>query len=59
MPALFVSTRPGGMDLDLQLDLFEVALDEIGDGDLVNQVLEIMPLEDNDIRILRYALPSE
>lgn len=50
---------PEGMDLELQLDLFEVALDEIGDGDLVNQVLEIMLLEDNDIRIVRYALPSE
>lgn len=47
------------MDLDLQLDLFELALDEIGGGDLVNQVLEIALLEDNDIRILRYALPSD
>lgn len=50
---------PEGMDLDLQLDLFELALDEIGGGDLVNQVLEITLLEDNDIRILRYALPSD
>lgn len=50
---------PEGMDLDLQLDLFELALDEIGGGDLVNQVLEITLLEGNDIRILRYALPSD
>lgn len=50
---------PEGMDLDLQLDLFELALDEIGGSDLVNQVLEITLLEGNDIRILRYALPSD
>jgi hypothetical protein len=50
---------PEGLDLDLQLELFEVALDEIGDGDLINQVLEITLLDDNEIHILRYALPSE
>lgn len=50
---------PEGMDLDLQLDLFELALDEIGGGDLVNQVLEITLLEGNEIRLLRYALPSD
>jgi hypothetical protein len=50
---------PEGMDLDLQLDLFPLALDEIGGGDLVNQVLEITLLDDNSIRILRYALPLE
>jgi hypothetical protein len=27
---------PEGMDLDLQLELFELALDEVGDGDLIN-----------------------
>src|SRR5262252_7666829 len=33
---------PEGMDLDLQLEMFEQALDELeGNDDLVNQVLEI------------------
>ncbi len=50
---------PPGMDLDLQLKLFEHALDEIGDGNLINQVLEITFSEDDEIRVLRYALPPE
>lgn len=52
---------PPGMDLDLQLELFEVALDELDrDDDLVNQVLEVN-LEDPDeeIEIRRYRLPPE
>jgi hypothetical protein len=50
---------PEGMDLDLQLELFELALDEIGDGDLINQVLEITLEEKDEIRMLRYALPPD
>jgi len=50
---------PDGMNLDLQLELFEHALNEVGDGDLVNQVLEVTFLNDNEIRVLRYALPAE
>jgi hypothetical protein len=52
---------PPGMDLDLQLELFEVALDELDrDDDLVNQVLEVN-LEDPDaeIEIRRYRLPMD
>jgi hypothetical protein len=49
---------PEGMDLDLQLELFEQALDEVGDGDLVNQVLEIT-FDEDEIHVLRYALPSD
>src|SRR5262249_13414585 len=48
-----------GMDLDLQLELFELALDEIGDGDLINQVLEITLEEKDEIQVLRYALPPD
>ena len=49
---------PVGMDLDLQLELFEVALDELADApDLVNQVLEISAFGDEEIAVLRYALP--
>jgi hypothetical protein len=50
---------PEGMDLNLQLELFELALDEIGDGDLINQVLEITLEEQAEIRVLRYALPAD
>ncbi len=52
---------PVGMDLDLQLELFEIALDELDrDSDLVNQVLEVSLSEDgNEIGVLRYRLPSE
>jgi len=52
---------PPGMDLDLQLELFEVDLDELDrDDDLVNQVLEVN-LEDPhaEIEIRRYRLPIE
>jgi hypothetical protein len=53
---------PVGMDLDMQVELFEVALDDLdAQPDLVNQVLEIS-LEngnDEDIRVVRYALPNE
>lgn len=50
---------PPGMDLDMQIELFEQALVELdGDPDLVNQVLEIT-LDDDDLRVLRYALPTE
>lgn len=50
---------PEGMDLDLQLELFELALNEVADGDLINQVLEISLLGGDEVRVLRYALPSE
>lgn len=47
-----------GMDLDLQLQLFEFALDELAEpADLVNQVLEITLLESGEIEIARYGLP--
>lgn len=49
----------GGMDLDVQLRLFEEALKEVGDGDLINQVLEIYLTEESDIHVLRYKLPSD
>ena len=50
---------PEGMDLDLQLELFEIALDEVGNGDLVNEVLEIILGENDEVHVLRYALPRE
>ncbi|WP_218578355.1 hypothetical protein [Vineibacter terrae] len=49
---------PPGMDLDMQIELFEQALDELeADADLVNKVLEITWGEDAlDVR--RYRLPD-
>ena len=50
---------PEGMDLDMQLDLFEQALEAVAlDGDLINQVLEITLDESDELRVLRYNLPS-
>jgi len=47
-----------GMDLDMQIELFERALDELeADADLVNQVLEIT-WEGDALHIRRYELPS-
>ncbi len=51
-----------GMDLDLQIELFEAALDALDlDGDLVNQVLEITlaRASDTEFAIIRYALPAD
>ncbi len=51
---------PPGMDLDMQIELFEQALLELDvDPDLVNQVLEITLDDDDDLHVLRYALPAE
>lgn len=53
---------PVGMDLDMQIELLEVALDALAtDGDLVNQVVEVA-LEDAaavEFNIVRYSLPTE
>ena len=52
---------PDGMDVDVQLELFGQALEELMiDGDMVNQVLEITLEDDNgELHILRYKLPPE
>jgi hypothetical protein len=48
------------MDLDLQKELYEVALDELKrDGDLENKVLEVsLATVETEIEIVRYPLPS-
>jgi predicted nuclease of predicted toxin-antitoxin system len=49
---------PPGMDLEMQLELFEQALDELhANRDLVNQVLEIT-MEEDALHIRRYQLPA-
>ena len=50
---------PEGMNVDVQLELFEQVLEELAaDGDLINQVLEISLEGERELRILRYELPS-
>ena len=50
---------PEGMNVDVQLELFEQVLEElVADGDLINQVLEISLEGERELRILRYELPS-
>jgi hypothetical protein len=52
---------PVGMDLDMQIKLFETALDELDqNSDLINQVLEITLDHANDAEftIIRYQLPT-
>jgi len=52
---------PVGMDLDLQLEMFEAALEELDrNDDLVNEVLEISLVDLSDeFEVLRYKLPAE
>ncbi len=48
---------PPGMDLSMQIELFDQAMDDIADGDLVNQVLEVT-MENDSLHVLRYRLPG-
>jgi len=49
---------PPGMNLDMQIELFDQAMDELAaNSDLVNQVLEITMHEDG-LQIRRYLLPA-
>ena len=51
---------PDAINLEVQLELFEQALDELAaDDDLINQVLEITLDGDEELHILRYRLPAE
>jgi hypothetical protein len=47
-----------GMDLNMQVELFDQALDELAlDNDLVNQVLEVTMENEETLHIRRYDLP--
>jgi len=52
---------PAGMDLDLQLEMFEEALAELErNDDLVNQVLEISLTDSDEVLLVtRYKMPAE
>lgn len=50
---------PPSMDLDMQIELFEQAMEELrSDPDLVNRVLEIT-WEDDGLDVRRYRLPPD
>jgi hypothetical protein len=58
-PGLMCLNGPEGMGLNMQLELFEQALDELTiDGDLVNQVLEVSVDDEDNLHILRCELPA-
>lgn len=47
------------MDLQRQLDLFQIALDELGAMvDLVNQALEVFEQEDGSVEVVIYDIPD-
>jgi hypothetical protein len=53
---------PVGMDIDLQKELFDIALDALGeDEDIINRVIEITldNLDDATIIVTNYALPRD
>lgn len=44
----------------MQVELFEQALEELAaEPDLINQVLEVSLEDEDELRVLRYALPRE
>jgi hypothetical protein len=50
------------MDIDLQKELFDIALDALGeDEDIINRVIEITldNLDDATIIVTNYALPRD
>ena len=56
---LICLNAPEGLDQALQVELFELALDELaGAPDLINQALEISLLENGRFEISRYDLPA-
>lgn len=52
---------PDGMNAEIQCELFEAALDEIGnEQQLVNEVIEVdLESLDGDFTIHRYPMPEE
>lgn len=60
-PGLICRNGPKGMDLDMQIELFDIALDEIDHlkGDLVKKCLEITLASDGEgVEITVYELPN-
>ena len=49
---------PDQMGADEEADLFDIVLDTIGQGDLINEGIEITLSEDGEFELVRYALPN-
>ncbi|WP_263377358.1 DUF5615 family PIN-like protein [Granulicella paludicola] len=50
---------PGGLNLERQKRLFDLILTNLKEeGDLINQVLEVVLLEDGFVRLTRYGMPK-
>ena len=49
---------PDQMGADQEADLFDIVLDTIGQGDLINEGIEITLSEDGEFELVRYALPN-
>jgi predicted nuclease of predicted toxin-antitoxin system len=52
-----INVAHGLMSLDVQMRLFALALDRLGDREPINEMLEITLMEDRSVRIERYDLP--
>ena len=53
-----LNVAPRLMNLDVQRRLFAVSLDELGNVEPVNELLEVTLFEDRTVLIERYDLPS-
>ena len=53
-----LNVAPRLMNLDVQRRLFAVALDQLGNVEPVNELLEVTLLEDRTVLIERYDLPT-
>ncbi len=49
---------PDQMGANEEADLFDIVLDTIGHGDLINEGIEITLSEDGEFELVRYALPN-
>ena len=49
---------PNQMGAEEEAELFDIVLDTIGLGDLVNEGIEITLSEDGEFELVRYALPN-
>jgi len=49
---------PEEMGADDEAEMFDIVLDAIGAGDLINEGMEITSSEDGEYELVRYALPK-
>jgi hypothetical protein len=54
-----LNVAPGLMSLDIQTQLFLLALDRIGNAEPINEAFEVTLAADGAVLVERYALPSD